>query len=283
MRGPDILVRTISQPLPKGPKHTPWQYNSRSDHHSKVACWGIVFDLLLNCGLLRKHVAQGKVGFGINHRLYNFKADRKKDLDLVLCRPGQGRAFAKYGDLVEMAGALSILLDDQERRDLTGLPRLPVVPVGSVLVALEAKACMTEHVKALPRLHDELNSSHQIAHGAADEAIVGGYALVNVAKRFVSPGKNPKPFTASPRWNEHRQPEAVDAVIRTLRDLPRRTKTGEVGFDAMAVVVVDCVNDDVTPVGLHSAAPAPQPNDNFHYASMINRICQLYGSRFRVI
>jgi hypothetical protein len=42
----DILVRTLSTPVPIGPSKTPWQYHSRSDRHSKIACWGILFDLL---------------------------------------------------------------------------------------------------------------------------------------------------------------------------------------------------------------------------------------------
>jgi uncharacterized RmlC-like cupin family protein len=43
--------------------------------------------------------------------------------------------------------------------------------VGAVLIALEAKACMTAHVKALPRLYDELNSSHQCVHGSSSPRV----------------------------------------------------------------------------------------------------------------
>ena len=57
-------------------------------------------------------------------------------------------------------------------------------PVGSVLLALEAKACMTAHIKALPRLYDELNSSQLTVHGAADQAIAAGLAIVNIATAF---------------------------------------------------------------------------------------------------
>ena len=46
---------------------------------------------------------------------------------------------------------------------------------------------MTAHGKALPRLHDELNSSHLTIHGASDYAIAAAFALVNAAATFVSP------------------------------------------------------------------------------------------------
>jgi hypothetical protein len=53
MNGPDILVRTLSRTNVSDKYGNPWQYHSRSDHHSKVACWGIVFDLLRSSSLLR--------------------------------------------------------------------------------------------------------------------------------------------------------------------------------------------------------------------------------------
>jgi hypothetical protein len=34
----DILVSTLSTPVPIGPSKTPWQYHPRSDRHSKIAC-----------------------------------------------------------------------------------------------------------------------------------------------------------------------------------------------------------------------------------------------------
>ena len=67
---------------------------------------------------------------------------------------------------------------------LDGLPDMPVAsPVGAVLVALEAKACMTAHVKSLPRLYDELNSSHLCVHGASGPGSFAiAYVQVNQAR-----------------------------------------------------------------------------------------------------
>ena len=109
---------------------------------------------------------------------------------------------------------------------------------------------MTEHNKAIPRLHDELNSSHLIVHGATDAAISAGFTMVNAAERFISPSKNPKPFSKPIVWNLHRQPHAAGEVVQMIAGIPRRTKLGDTGYDALAIVVLECINDDITPVEL---------------------------------
>lgn len=165
--GTDILVRTISKPTITDKHGNAWNYHSRSDHHSKVACWGIVFDLLQTSSLLRRHVEGGKVAFGINHEMRDFKNDRKKNLDLVLCQPASGAKSTKK-TLATYAEHYKIELTKTEQRAFDALPVFTEAPVGSVLMALEAKACMTAHQRALPRLYDELNSSHLTVHGAHD-------------------------------------------------------------------------------------------------------------------
>jgi len=87
MRGPELLVRTLSSATRQDRIGNRWQYHSRSDHHSKVACWGVIFDLLATTPLLQRHARSGTVCFGINHEMRDFQHDRKKNLDLVLCTP----------------------------------------------------------------------------------------------------------------------------------------------------------------------------------------------------
>jgi serine/threonine protein kinase len=79
--------------------------------------------------------------------------------------------------------------------------------------------------------------------------------------------------------SRHHQPRDAEAVIAKVRELPRRTKQGEEGFDAMAIVLVDCRNDGST-VKLVEKRPTPPPGDIFHYEAMIRRVAQLYESRF---
>lgn len=278
MYGPKILARTLSKINITDRYGNGWQYHSRSDHHSKVACWGIVFDLLNSCRLLQRHVREGHLYFGINHEMNDFVQDRKKNLDLVLCTKS-GEA-SSGNTLAEIAEHYGIELTSVERGELNSLPVLRQAPVGSVRLALEAKACMTAHQRALPRLYDELNSSHQTVHGASDEAISAGFVMVNIAKNYLSPDLNKKNRDTDPEWSIHKQPRDAQLAIEKALQLPRRSKTGDVGYDALSIVVISSTNDG-SPVELISDAPAPQRGDIYHYESMIDRLGHIYSTRFR--
>lgn len=281
MFGPGILVRTLSKPSRTDEFGRAWQYHSRSDHHSKVACWGIVFDLMRTCPLLRRHVEAGSVFFGINHEMRDFVQDRKKNLDLVLCTAGRDERKKKPLSLDAMMVDLGITLNDEEMRELAALPSLSRAPVGSVLMALEAKACMTAHQKALPRLYDELNSSHATVHGSNDQAIAAGFAMVNMANEYLSPDRN-KGTGIELRWSRHVQPRSAQITVDKLRQLPKRSRPGEVGYDAFAIVVVQCKNDG-SPLEVVTESPAPLSGDIFSYASMIDRLAHTYATRFKDI
>ncbi len=276
MFGPQILVDTLSVPGTK----TGWQYHSRGDRHSKAACWGILLDVMAHCPTLVAQIEAGQVAFGINHEMRDFQQNRKKNLDLVICTPGTATRKRRT-TFAAMAEKHGLVLNPTARRLLAKLPVLPEAPVGFVRVALEAKAAMTAHVKALSRLHDELNSSHLTIHGAAAEALAVGFVMVNASPKFISPGLN-KDFVAGarPKVSSHTQPDDAIRVIDKVREIPRRARMTDQGFDALGIVLVDCLNDGKAPVELVTAKPAPQPNDIFHYDQMVRRIAELYKSRF---
>jgi len=276
--GPMIIARSISANWKVDGYKNSWQYNPWSDHHSKVACWAVLFDLLLSCELLRRHASNGTVGFGINHPMADFRMDRQKDLDLVVCTPrtsvSSSRTFKELGQ------AYGIVLDDSQRQALDSLPDLFEAQVGVVHLALEAKATMTEHIKALPRLYDELTSSHLCIHGASNRAIATGLSIINASTEFMSPKNNPwKISKRRVRVNEHPQPKAVQRTIDKLRQIPRRTSVDERGFDALGIVVIDMRNDG-SPVRLVSTAPSPTADDILNYESMVRRTAHLYEGRF---
>ena len=205
MYGPEILVRTLSKPTRQDRYGNQWQYHSRSDHHSKVACWGIIFDLLRTTPLLRRHVEKNTVHFGINHEMRDFVHDKRKTY-ISLVTPSSGVGKTSSLTLKSMAANYQIELSSLEQSELDALPILGRADVGSVLMALEAKACMTAHQRALPRLHDELNSSHLTVHGATDQAIAAGFAMVNLATRYLSPDLNKRNRVSDPVWSSHDQP-----------------------------------------------------------------------------
>src|SRR5205823_5996357 len=101
MDGPGILVASMSVPQPRGPSKTLWQYDSRSDLHSKVACWGVLFDLLQQSRVLRGHAQTGKVIFDVNVEMRDFGTGRKKNLDLVVARPSGTVTSFSLADLAK--------------------------------------------------------------------------------------------------------------------------------------------------------------------------------------
>lgn len=280
MFGLSILTETLSQTTLQDSRGVAWQYHSRSDRHSKIACWGIIFDLVRHCSVLRRQIEAGRVCFGINHEMRDFAHDRKKNLDLVLCTPAPGRKAAKQRTLLTMVDEYELVLGRQEKAELADLPQLSAAPVGSVLLALEAKACMTAHQRALPRLYDELNSSHLTVHGSTDQAIAAGFVMINAAPRYLSPDLNKRPEPSQLVWSSHQQPRDATLAIEKVKQLPRRSKVGAVGYDALAIAVVECANDG-SAVRLVTSPPAPIPGDIYHYASMIERLSHLYATRFQ--
>ena len=147
-------------------------------------------------------------------------------------------------------------------------------------MALEAKAAMTAHQRALPRFYDELNSSHLTVHGATDQAIAAGFVMVNAAETYLSPDLNKKNRATDPQWSRHNQPRDAQITVDKVRQLPKRSKTGDVGYDALAIVLVDFVNDGRSGE-LVSAPPAPPKGDIYHYDSMIDRLAHIYATRFK--
>lgn len=289
MLGPEIMARSISALQTKDKYGNVWQYNSRSDRHSRITCWAIMFDFFRTSALLRAHVAAGKVGFGINHELRDFQTGRKKNLDLVVCTPNSSAPYkpkkgkksdAVIATFVDLAAASGVILTPREQVLLNALPHLPIVSVGGVNVALEAKATMTEHVKAAPRLHDELDSSHLTVHGHADHAIAAALVTINVSDSFISSDRHKRFIGDSVREvTKHTQPNATLRTIDKVLEIRRRSAPGQAGFDAIGIVLVSIANDG-TPCTVVATPPAPQPTDSYHYDQMINRLVSLYSYKF---
>lgn len=282
MHGPEILARFLSIPSPTPDKYgLQWQYNSRSDRHGRVGCWGVAFDLLAQSSLLQRHVAAGKVVLGVNHEMRDFQTNRAKVLDLVIARP-QGPVDANAPTFRELVTQYGVTLTPQETTLLQSLPDPRIAPVGAVLVALEAKATMTAHVKSLPRLYDELNSSHLAIHGASAQALAIAYLQINNAATFYSSVRNSERMAAgqAPVATQHRQPADTQRVLDKVDQMPRRAGRNGNGFDAIGITVLDFANDFNSPVTIVNGPPAPQPGSNFNYDGMIVRMANEYDATF---
>jgi hypothetical protein len=282
VHGPSILASYLQIPSAADRFGYEWQYNSQSDRHSQVGCWGVAFDLLNNSALLRQHAQDGKVVLGVNHSMRDFQTSRQKKLDLVIAR-SDNVSLQKGVSFKTLATRLGLSLTTGQQATLSALPDIQVGRVSAVLVALEAKAAMTAHNKARPRLYDELNSSHQCVHGASSQALAIAYVQINASERFVSSVSNRFPKgVLPPVVNPHVQPKAVNSIIDKIRELPRRTGTAGNGFDGIGVTVLHLENDG-SPISVVSSPPAPQPGDDFHYDAMIVRMAHEYDSRFHSI
>lgn len=279
MDGPDIIVRTLSQPAVPDKFGNVWQYHSRSDRHSKVACWAILFDMLQHSELFAKHAASRKVTFGINRQMRNFRTNRTKDLDLVISRPGPDSLSRPPATMHDLALRWGLRLTSAQQSKLSELASFTEGTAGNVLVALEAKACMTAHIKALPRLFDELSSSYSTVHGDTRQSLAVGFVMINASQTFLSADMNKYDLAERhPTVNNH-PPHAAARTIAKVREIDRRTGPGTEGFDAFGAMVVSMRNDG-SPVSLVTDPPAPRPEDVDSYERMIGRIAQVYDTTF---
>ncbi|MBX3706283.1 MAG: hypothetical protein KF911_06555 [Pseudomonadales bacterium] len=233
----------------------------------------MLFDLLENCDVFRRHAAEGRIAFGINHVMVG---PINKTLDLVVTRQSAGRssnAGARFSELVAKYG---IVLSELERDILAQLPDLRSESdrdISEVAIALEAKACMTEHSKSLPRLHAEVLATGYLAKRAQPNCITVSYSLVNAALDFVTP-------SGSGRVNRHAQPEDARKVVEMLgRAIPLARDIPNLGYDFIGVTVLNCRNDG-SPVEVVYGEPAPARNNNIHYERMVMDLCSAYRARF---
>jgi len=234
----------------------------------------VLFDLLAKCDIFRRHAEEGLIGFGINHVMVG---PINKTLDLVVTRISPHRPKERrthFGDLVSRFG---IILDSEDRKALRELPPLlgetKNEDVSEVVIALEAKACMTEHSKSLPRLHAEILATGYLAKRAQPRCITVSYSLVNAAETFVTP-------SGSGRINRHSQPEDAGKVIEMLgKAIPLARDAQGMGYDVIGATVLDCKNDG-SAVTVLDREPAPPLNHYLRYERMIVNLCSEYRARF---
>jgi hypothetical protein len=221
-----------------------YRYHPRSDAHSVALCRFIADDLVRMSPALSHALATSLVACGINVPFAG-KDGRLKTLDLAFGEDSLGLPAAL--DLADLVTAKSLL---------------------KVILSCEAKSVMTEHSKSQPRVYDELSSSHEIIHQADATALAAGVVIVNISGEFVSPTRQ---YPGQPvSVTQHRQPRAAANMIAHLRGLPIRPTAETVGFDAFAIIVVEC--DNVGPARLWTDSPAPQPGEPDHYASFVSRL-----------
>ncbi len=222
-------------------------YHSRSNKHSNCFCECLVRDLLHNCPNIEERASAGQLVYDLNFTI--FTGTSEWNVDLVFGEPP--------------------LDTDPPESDVTIIRTAP----STVQIAVEIKAVMTEHRKAVKNRKRDLEAHHDHVHRYSAKAIAGGVLLINSAPVFKSP------LRAEP--TRHHEPDTlVKHCIDQLRAVATRTSADGAGLDAKAAIVLDMDNMTAGRARYGKSPPAPAVGDPMHYDAFVQAICNRYSERF---
>lgn len=231
-------------------------YHSRSNKHSDALSEAIAADLIRHCPRIQEKARNGQLVYDLNFKLLAGTADW--NVDLVLGAPPIDSSYssAAPGGLV--------------RR-----------PPSTVEIAIELKAVMTEHRKAVKNRKRDLEAHHEHVHNYSSRAIAAGVLIVNAAPRFQSPLRQEISYHRNPR-------HLVEHCISELRSVAARGGPTGYGLEARCAIVVEMENIPQKNGSTHiypdttflSDPPAPRIGDPLHYDAFIQTICRKYTARF---
>jgi len=226
-------------------------YHPRSDKHSNALGEAITADLLATCQLIAKRAAKGEIAYWLNFDLHYGTAEWNVDLVLGTPPPGAGIPL--------------------------GQPILRAKP-SSVQIALEFKAVMTEHRKAIKNRKRDMEAHHEHVHNYDQQAIAGGVVVINASPTFRSPLRGGAITT------HVKVGDKVQHCMNEVRAVSVRGGPTGYGLDAKTAIILSMDNVETpshTYVATYvSKAPAPQVGDPLHYDSFIQRLCSEYRQRF---
>lgn len=222
-------------------------YHPRSDKHSNVLAQGIVDDLVKHCPTIRERAAAGELVYDLNFTLRAGTADW--NVDLVLGAPQLGTQPPPTGTRIHRQAP------------------------SNVQIAIELKAVMTEHRKAVKNRKRDLEAHHEHVHNYNNNAIAGGLLIVNAAPTFKSPLR--------PELTVHKNPAKLVAhCVSEFRSVAVRGGQTGYGLEAKCALVVSVDNVNLAGACYDTTAPAVPIGDPLHYDSFIRTICELYTRRF---
>lgn len=224
-------------------------YHSRSDKHSKALAEAIVHDLMARCLQIREEALSRRLVFQHNHDLTFGHATWNTDLAIGPPSP----------DDVPLGAS-----------EVSGMVR---ATPATVRIAVEAKAVMTEHRKAIKNRKRDLEAHHAHVHDYDPAAIAAGIIAINASPTFKSPLRL--------GLTEHRNVMAlVGHCIREVNSITMAGGNHPAGLDAKCALVLVMDNVDYPTTSFLETDPAPIPGSPIHWDAFIQRICDLYRARF---
>lgn len=221
-------------------------YHPRSDKHSNQLGRDIAADLARICPLIGSGFANGDLVAALNFTIRVGTADW--NVDLVI-GPGSDQ-----DRVMDVAG---VCWGDPVR----------------VQIAVEFKAVMTEHRKAVKNRKRDLEAHHEHVHNYDDMAIAGGVLIVNASQEFKSPLRQTKTI--------HREPsKLVGHCVNEMRSVATRGGKTGYGLEAACVLVVDLDNQALDATRYATLDSAPRSGDPLHYDTFVHTICDQYTRRF---
>lgn len=222
------------------------RYHPRSNKHSNALAECIVGDLLRSCASMAQKAAEGKLVCDLNNTIMVNNTDW--NIDLVFGTPALGESIAPTPpSLIRRA--------------------MPA----TILVAIELKAVMTEHHKAVRNRKRDFEAHHSHVHAYKQGAFAGGVLLINGSERFKSPTRAADDITT------HRNHMAqVEHCVAEMRAVATRPGPSGIGLDGKAAIVVDCDNMNPETFRYVTGKPAPQLGDPMYYDAFIQGICNYF-------
>ncbi len=224
-------------------------YHPRSDKHSNALSDALIADLVSACPAIGERAVRGELVYVRNFDLYHQQSDWNNDL--VIGPPP--------------LGSVKPLQDDE------GSMRYAEPNI--VQIAIEHKAVMTEHRKAVKNRRRDLSAYHEHVHRYSNDCIAAGTVVVNISESFQSPLRDDLTI--------HKNVTGlVQHCLNELRGVPVRQGTSSEGLDALCVLIVSMTNVDPNDTEWRTAAPAPSVGDPLHYDGLVQAVCSGYETRF---
>jgi hypothetical protein len=224
-------------------------YHPRSDKHSNTLALAIARDLASVCPLLRRRALAGEVVYDINFDLHVRTATW--NVDLVLGRTPE---------------------PDPPENQVISRGR----PV-AIEIAIEIKAIMTEHRKAVKNRKRDLEAHHDHVHRFDSRAIAGGVFVVNQAQTFKSPLRVARTLHGRDRAGAV---SLVEHCLSEMRNVSERADDAGYGLEAKCFIVLEMDNENLGSTAYVERPPAPLRGDPLNYDSFLQRICSFYERRF---